>query len=57
MQAKVIRPFQTATQRFKEGDAVSLDDVGETLFYACTDAGKPQAVKAAKSEAKDKDKG
>jgi hypothetical protein len=42
MKAKVLTPFNTATQRFPEGAKVTINEVGETLFYACTDAEKPK---------------
>jgi hypothetical protein len=48
MEAKVTKPFNTAIQRFKPGDTVSIDQVGEALFYACTDAEKPKEAKASK---------
>jgi hypothetical protein len=41
MQAKVTIPFATVTQRFKVGDLVTVEQVGEAYFNACTDA-KPE---------------
>jgi hypothetical protein len=50
MKAKVTIPFNTETQRFRVGDEVSSDQVGDVLFYTCTDAKKKAPDKPKKQE-------
>ena len=49
MQAKVTIPFATVTQRFNVGDLVTVEQVGEAYFNACTDA-KPAKVEPEAAE-------
>lgn len=50
MQAKAIVAFNSLTRRFKPGDVVTLEEVGEAKFYACTDAKPPKAPPAPAAE-------
>lgn len=45
MTAIVKTPFNTATRRFKPGDVVTVEEVGEVLFALHCEPPKPVKVK------------
>lgn len=42
MKATATQDFNTSLRRYRVGDEVLLADVGEALFYLCTDAKKEE---------------
>lgn len=55
MKAVVIKSFATVNRRYKAGDEVTVEEVGEALFKACTDHESTPAPKA-KAEQTEKPK-
>lgn len=52
MKAKATKDFNSVNRRFKVGDEVTIEEVGETLFFLNTDAAKRQEKKSSKPDDK-----